>query len=411
MNLTDFYQALLKVPAPWYVVRVDVRIEARQIHIWLEHQLGVRWHCATCQTDCGVYDHTSERLWRHLDTCQCETWLHAKLPRINCPTHGILQIPAPFSVGSSRFTLAMESHCIDILKECSRIGAERIAKVSWDQLDHIQEMAVKRGIKRRPEGSFPKKFGIDEKAVFKRHKYFTILSDLEEGTVYDVLVGRKKEDIEDWFKLHAEDFKKVKAMAMDMSKTYINLGNKYLSDPDNQLGFDKFHAIQHANDAVDAVRKEEQKGLEDTDERRAFFRRRYLFLYGKENVPTKRQDEFDQLKKTAIRTSKAWAIKESLRDLWNQPDEKSITQYFKKWFWWATHSRLKPVQKMAHTLNDHFQGILTAIRLKITNAVAEGLNSKIEKIKRDAYGYRNKDKLRTAILFHCGGLDLYPKLA
>jgi transposase len=244
-----------------------------------------------------------------------------------------------------------------------------------------------------------------------KSQYFTILSDLKEGTVYEVLPGRKTKDIEDWFKLHAEDFKKVTAMTMDMSKTYTNLANKFLSDPDNQLGFDKFHVIMHANEAVDKVRKGEQREFEGGDEQLTLFRKRYLFLHSKENVPANRQEEFEQLKKIAVKTSKAWAIKESLRDLWNQPDEESITQYFKKWFWWATHSRLKPVQKMAHTLNDHFQGILTAIRLKITNAVAEGLNSKIEKIKRDAYGYRNKDKLRTAIMFHCGGLDLYPKPA
>eukprot|EP00828_Plagiopyla_frontata_P013863 TRINITY_DN1835_c0_g3_i2.p1 TRINITY_DN1835_c0_g3~~TRINITY_DN1835_c0_g3_i2.p1 ORF type:complete len:125 (-),score=1.05 TRINITY_DN1835_c0_g3_i2:222-596(-) len=101
---------------------------------------------------------------------------------------------------------------------------------------------------------------------------------------------------------------------------------------------------------------------------------------------------------------------ESLRELWNgKYKEEEINTYFKRWYWWATHSRLKPMQKVAHSLKKHWNGIAAAIKHDISNALTEGLNSKIETIKRDACGFRNKGMFRTAILFHCGRLDMNPE--
>ncbi|MBQ9775579.1 MAG: transposase [Lentisphaeria bacterium] len=87
-----------------------------------------------------------------------------------------------------------------------------------------------------------------------------------------------------------------------------------------------------------------------------------------------------------------------------------ITAYFKKWYWKATHSRLKPVCDAAKKLKRHLQGIIAAVLYGISNSATEGLNSKIEVVKRSACGYRNKDNFRTAILFHCGKLDLMPTM-
>jgi transposase len=86
-----------------------------------------------------------------------------------------------------------------------------------------------------------------------------------------------------------------------------------------------------------------------------------------------------------------------------------MRKYFAKWYWWATHSRLEPMKKAAHTLKGHIENIVTYAKHHITNALGESLNSKIEKVKRLACGYRNRAHYRTAIYFHCGGLDLFPK--
>ena len=159
---------------------------------------------------------------------------------------------------------------------------------------------------------------------------------------------------------------------------------------------------------MDEVRKLEQRQMEEGQERRDFFRSRFLFLYNEENVPEHRVAQFEQLRQTAVKTSRAWAIKENFREIWRCPTVAAAADFFKRWYWWATHSRLEPMRKVAHTIKSHWQGIANAITSGITNACSEGLNNKIEKIKRDAFGFRSKESFRMAILFHCGGLDLYP---
>jgi transposase len=106
---------------------------------------------------------------------------------------------------------------------------------------------------------------------------------------------------------------------------------------------------------------------------------------------------------------RAWAIKESLRELWAHATAHQAEGFWTRWFWWATHSRLAPVRAVAWLIKRHWRKIVTYFWHRITNAVSEGLNSKIQPIKKMAYDFRNKDHFKTAIFFHCGGLDLYPR--
>jgi transposase len=94
--------------------------------------------------------------------------------------------------------------------------------------------------------------------------------------------------------------------------------------------------------------------------------------------------------------------------LWDYRYEAHMRNYFKRWYFWATHSRLAPIKKAAKTLKAHVDNIVTYARHRITNALGEAINAKIEKIKRMACGFRNRAHYRTAIYFHCGGLNLFP---
>ena len=404
MDLVSFYQMMVKPPLPWKVDRVEVHPEIRRVDVWLEHVSGALFACPECAGSLPVYDHTRERVWRHLDTCDYETWLHARLPRVSCAKHGTIQGKSPLSDGRSQLTFAMERRCIDTLVECSRDGAASLTGLSWDEIDTVMRRAVERGKDRRsPE--LPEWLGIDEKSVFARHKYFTIITDLKEGHVWDVVDKRTIEAVTPWFEQNKECLGGVKKVAMDMSAGYAKVVSDMMKDA--EICYDHFHVTMKVNQAVDEVRKLEQNLMEG-DARRDFFRSRFLFLYNEENVPDRRSAQFQQLKATAVKTGRAWAIKENFREIWRCSTAKEAAAFFKKWYWWATHSRLEPMRRAAHTIKNHWQGIANAITNKVTNACTEGLNNKIEKIKRDAFGFRSKDKFRIAILFHCGGLDLYP---
>lgn len=409
MKDTELYTALLGLQYPWRVREVKLNMVINRIEVWVEEAPGAQWTCAACGKPVSIYDHSEERTWRHLDTCQCETHIHVRLPRTKCPEHGVKQVVAPWAEPGSRFTLLFEGLLIDVLKECDITGATRLTGSSWDEIFKIMEKAVKRGLARK-EKRIPEYLSIDEKAFAKRHRYETLVCDLQAGTVEYVIEDRGQESLEKYYRQFTEkERKEVKAVAMDMWDPYIAATRAYIPEAEDKIIFDRFHVTKQVTEAVDKVRRKEHKDLQaEGDER--LKGTRYLWLTNQENIPEWRKDEFSKVKDTNLRTSRAWAIKESLRKFWEYRYTKNARSYFQRWYFWATHSKIEPIIRAAKTIKRHLANIMTYFKHRITNATAEGLNSKIQMVKMMACGYRNRDHYRTAIYFHCGGLDLYPRL-
>ena len=105
---------------------------------------GARWRCPECDLEFPTYDHAEERAWRHLDSLQFLTFLHARPPRVNCPEHGVHQVHLPWAEPMSRFTTLFERMAVDVLKECDVLGASRLLRTSWDETSHLMERAVSR---------------------------------------------------------------------------------------------------------------------------------------------------------------------------------------------------------------------------------------------------------------------------
>jgi transposase len=238
MNVSSFYQRLLQLPSPWCVAGVEVPEAGGRVDIWLEHEKGAGFGCPVCGRPAPVYDHTPERRWRHLNTCEYETWLHARLPRVCCAEHGTLQVSGVWAEPQVRLTKKMDAHCISMLEECSRKGASKLAGLSWDEVDAVMERAVERGMARR-DTALPEALGIDEKSVFARHQYFTIITDIENGQVQDVIDGRKITVVEPWFAQREKELAAVKTVAMDMSAGYANVVSRLA--PHADICFDHFH--------------------------------------------------------------------------------------------------------------------------------------------------------------------------
>jgi transposase len=163
----------------------------------------------------------------------------------------------------------------------------------------------------------------------------------------------------------------------------------------------------HLGNAVDTVRKQAHRELVASGDE-TLKGSTYLWPYSQENVPAQRREEFAALKRQEIKVGRAWAIKEALRCLWNYVYPAAGWTYWKRWYCWATHSQLKPIRKMAETIRRDIDNIVTDYHHPITNAMSAGLNSQIQKMKSMACGFRNIKHFKTAIYFHCGGLDLYP---
>jgi transposase len=319
----------------------------------------------------------------------------------------VKQILAPWSGPGSQFTLLCESWLIDTLQECDVTGVTRLTGTSWDESWGVMVKAVARG-QARKKWRIPEYLSIDEKAFAKRHRYETLVCDLKKGTVEYVVEDRKQESLESYYRqFTVEEREMVKAVAIDMWDPFIAATRAYIPEAAEKIVFDHFHVTRQVTEAVDKVRRQEHKALlVEGDER--LKGTRHLWLANQENVPAWRKGEFAAIRKVNLKTGRAWSIKESLRKFWNYRYAKSALSYFRRWYFWATHSRLTPVIKAAKTLERYLPNIMTYFKHRISNATAEGLNSKIQMVKEMACGFRNREHYRIAIYFHCGGLELYP---
>ncbi len=404
MRDTELYQNLLGIVSPWTVDSVTMDVEKQRVDVTVSHSPRILFSCPECGTESPVFDHAEERVWRHLDSCQFFTYLHARVPRISCTAHGVRQVSVPWAEARGRFTKLFERLAIDVLKACDVSSAAALLRISWDEAWGIQERAVSRGLARKKEKPL-EKIGVDEKAIAKGHQSMTLVCDLLEGTIEYVGEGRKTETLERFYgTLSPEQKAGIRAVSMDMWDPFFQATLRHVPKASEKIVFDRFHIMGHVGKAVDTVRKRESRDGRAPELKGS----KYLWLYSKENLPASQRNRFEALRALNLKVGRAWAMKEELRTLWHASSLEEAKTFWKRWFWWATHSRLKPMREVAHLIKRHLANVLTYITHPITNAVSEGLNSKIQTIKKRAYGFRNKERFKTAIYFHCGGLDLYP---
>jgi transposase len=405
---TELYRHLLGLAPPWSVARVELNVSGQQVDVWVEHAAGTRWSCPTCGRELAVYDHAVERVWRHLDSCQFATHLHARPPRVQCPEHGVHQVKLPWAEDRARFTMLFERFAIDVLQQTDVTGAMRVLRISWDEAWHILERAVERG-KLAKKSAPPTVIGVDETSIAKGQKYMTVVCDLEGGTVEYLSEHRRAESLDGYYaQLSVEELTAIKAVAMDMHEPYVKATRERVPDWHAKIVFDRFHVMQQLTIAVDKVRKAENRALV-ADGDKSLTGSKYIWLYSRENLPARYEDRFNALRATSLKTSRAWAIKELFRELWRYKRLAVAKSFWKRWYDWARRSQLPPIVYAAATLQRHIGGIFNYFSNRISNAMSERVNGKIQRVKRAAHGYRNVENFKTAIFFHCGGLDLYPR--
>lgn len=293
-------------------------------------------------------------------------------------------------------------------QETDTKGASKILRLSWDEAWHIQERAVIRGQARKPPLDL-RLMGVDEKAVGHGQKYATLVYNLEKGRVEWVGEERKKETLDLFFQgISPEQRAAIEGIALDMWDPFISSIQEHVPGALEKMVFDRFHIMKHANVGVDTVRKSENRELWKEGDP-TLKGSKYIWLYRGENLPERYQDRFAILQALHLKTGRAYALKEALAELWDYQSLGWAKAYWRRWYFWATHSRLGPMKRVATMIKNHLTGVMNYFTHRITNAVAEGLHSKIATIQKMAYGFRNTGHFKTAVLFRCGGLDLYPE--
>jgi transposase len=409
MDDRTLYATILGIGPPWDVARVELDDAGKTVHVWLEERAGTTFVCPECQRVSPLHDHV-DRSWRHLDTCQYETRLHARVPRVHCPEHGVTTVPVPWATAHSRFTVLFERLAIAWLKEATPAAVGRRLRLTWDQANGIVERAVRRGLARRASMA-GRRLGIDEHSYLKHFQFVTMVVDLDEQTVLHVADDRSAETLAGYFdSLSIEERLAIEAIAMDMWDPYRRTVRDYVPDGDTKIVFDKFHVMRHVIEAMDQVRRREQRELRARGDRR-LTGTKFLWLktaVGRQAFTAASRRQFKQLRQSTLKSARAWAMKEAFRHIWDYRSIPAARAFFDRWQAWAIRSRLRPMIHVAGIIRRHLENILNYLVHRITNAVTEGLNAKIQWIKYSSRGFRNRERFKLAIYFHCGGLDLNP---
>ncbi len=404
MRDRELYARILGIEAPWRVADVELSLQRGEVVVHVEHA-GGPLRCPQCGHHARQYD-TRQRRWRHLDTCQYRTFLAAKVPRVQCPEHRVVQLAVPWSEGRARLTALCEAVVIDWLRHATITAVAQQMRLSWDEVDGVMQRAVQRGLQRR-EVQLPHRIGVDETSFQKRHEYVTVINDLD-GHVVHVADGRSQEALEQFYqRFDREQLAAVETVAMDMWEPYIRMTSKYVPEAQHKIAFDKFHVAKHLADAVDQVRRAESRTLAGTGDGR-LKGSRYVWLTNPKNMDAERWERFAALRNSALQTARAWGYKEqAMTQRGYQTREWARTGWL-AWYRSAIRCRLEPVKRVARMIKGHLEGIVTAVVQRVSNARAESINAGVQKLKYVARGFRNRERFRNAIYFHLGGLDLYP---
>jgi len=400
MRDTSLLQLALALSPPWTVSRADFDAEAHRLDIQIDFPPGSRFACPTCgAADCPAYD-TVRKTWRHLNFFQHQAYLTARVPRIRCETCGVKTVNVPWSRPDSGFTLLFEALVMTMVAAMPVAAVARIVGEHDTRLWRVIHHYVEQG-RARMDAADVTDIAIDETAARRGHDYITLFVDIDQARVLFATEGKDADTVAafaDDLAAHGGDPEAIEEVCIDMSPAFIKGVTENL--PNAAITFDKFHAVKIINHAVDQVRRAEQK-------RQSLLRgTRYIWLRNPANLSERQKVTLESLPTRHLKTARAYQIRLAFQELYEQPSAEAAAGFLKKWYFWATHSRLEPVIDAAHTVKRHWDGILRWFDSKIANGLIEGINSLVQAAKSKARGYRSIRNLKAMVYLLAGKLDM-----
>ena len=401
-DVQSFLKLVLGLDDPWFVKTTSLDQENWRLDIYIDFAKGSRFACPECgAAACPVHD-TVEREWRHLNLFQYEAWIHARVPRCKCPEHGVRMVEVPWARPGSGFTLLFEglvmffAGMMPVAEVAETLGEHdtRIWRIVHDHVDKAVESQDLSDVTR---------VGVDETARRKGHRYITAFVDLDERGAVFVTGGKGKETVADFAKFlcsHGGETEQVTDFSSDLSPAFISgIGESF---PEARITFDRFHIMKLMNNAVDEVRRSEQK-----ERAELLVKTRSLWLYNPSSLTKEQQEQIERLAdpKNNLKTARAWRIKLALQDIFRENAPWS-SRLLMKWYKWAVRSRLEPVVNFARTVKKHWDGIVNYFKSGVSNGILEGLNSLFKAAAAKARGYRTVRNAITAYYLVAGRIKL-----
>jgi len=400
----DLFERALHIESPWYIDDLDFNEHERKLIVFVDFQKGSKFYYENADEgikgEFSVYD-TTRKNWRHLNFFEHECLISARVPRIKTDDGKVRLIKTPWAVVNSGFTLLFEAL---ILQLASNMPINKVSKLTGISNYRIWEL-LKRYVNDTLEKSDYTSLeivGIDETSSRKGHNYITLFVDLKKKKVIFISDGKSNETVKNFVKdieEHNGKAKRIKQVCCDMSPAFIKGVRENLKSA--EITFDKFHIVKLINDAVDDVRREEVK------KESALKKSRHIFLKNRKNHTKKEEEKFENLSlpKMNLKTMRAFRIRESFQEIYKSETTEDFTCLLKKWYYWATHSRLTPVIKVAKTIKSHWDGVINWMASKINNGILEGFNSIVQAAKAKARGFSTFECFRIIIFLLLGKLN------
>lgn len=398
--LTRLFEKALNIADPWYVNGVDFDAEQRALTIKIDFVAGTKFAHPSADGFHPVHD-TVQKAYRHLNFFQHTCQLEVRVPRVKLPDGKVVLISPPWAGQLSGLTLLFEAL---IMTFCQHMPFDSAAKLTGESYHRVRavcgkyvDLAVEAS-----DLSGLTQIAVDETSKERGHRYLSIFADAEERKVIHVTEGKDSKTVESFvshLETHGGDADNISSVSMDMSVAFIKGVDEYM--PNARKTFDKFHIIQHANDAVSAMRKIEVesdpslKGL------------RNALLKGRENLTDNQQVSIEGLTAnlTTCRTARAWQMKENLRDILDRKQINVVEAMLKSWCNGVMRSKVGPMKKVAKMIREHWDGVIAWAQTRQSNGFLEAINGLFQAAKRKARGYTRMDTMRIVIFLIAGKLD------
>ena len=396
---TDLLEKALHITSPFYIKTKNFNLEKKRLDIDIDFYRGSVFEYQ--EQKYKAYD-TKNKQWRHLNFFEHECYLNVRVPRIKLSDGKVKQIKVPWDGLSNGFTLLFEALVLEL---CKAMPVNQVSSIINESDDKLWRMLDKYVEQARELEDFSDlvSVGVDETSKKKHHDYITLFVDMDKRKTIYVTEGKSSKTVKDFkedLELHGGKAKQIENVSCDMSPAFIKGVKENL--PNAEITFDKFHILKIINEAVDKTRREEAKDnylLKHT---------KYLFLKNESNLTENQSQKLAELSisKLNLKSIRALHIRENFQEIYNAQSKEDFETLLKKWYFWATHSKIDAIIQAAYTIKRHYDGVLKWFESKINNGILEGLNSIIQACKAKARGYKTTKNFKIIAYLVTGDLKL-----
>lgn len=374
-----------------FTLESSFQLDSQSLLIRLRPLEGSQPCCSGCHRPTSAVHDTSIRRVRERDLLHYRVWLEVPVRRVRCVTCGPKLERIRWLPGRQRLTASMISWVESLVRLMPVQHVAQLLGLHWHTVKAIDHQRLKKEVL-EPDKRRIRRLVMDEFALFKGHRYATVVIDADTQQALWVGEGRSRADVRPFFEwLGVEACAQIEAVAMDMN-TALDLEVQYHC-PQARVVYDLFHVVaKFGREVIDRVRVDQANRLRhDKPARKVIKRSRWLLLRNRTNLKGEQALRLEELLQANQPLMTVYVLKDQLKELWYAPSEQEARRRWQDWFNLAMNSGLAPVQQFARRLKGYVEGIVASAVYRMNTSALEGMNNRIKVIKRMAYGYRDND--------------------